>query len=213
MAFNKGNLGVSFRPGGARLARMVWIIALLCMGLVGLAGYRRGPICAVFSLFGLFFGLLLARPLSPLASYLLPIMGLDHPLWQLFVPGFLAFLAVLIIFKIVGGVLHGKMTRYFKYQKDERLYFRWERLYNRLGFCAGLLNGAVGDYTFACRLRDTDKIASTQFLLPPTPNVETCFSMVGAPHRGHVSGCRLPMTSASKRCPHAVQRYSNSGMA
>ena len=122
---------------------MVWIIALLCMGLAGLAGCRRGPICAVFSLLGLLFGLLLARPLSPLADRLLPILGLQHPLWQLFVPGVIAFLAVLLIFKIVGSVLHGKMTRYFKYQKDERLYFRWERLYNRLGFCVGLLNGAV----------------------------------------------------------------------
>ena len=134
---------VSFRPGGARLAGMVWIIALLCMGLVGLAGCRRGPICAAFSLFGLWLGLLLARPLSPLASHLLPILGLHHPLWQLFMPGAIAFLAVLILFKIVGSVLHGKMTRYFKYQKDERLYFRWERLYNRLGFCVGVLNGAV----------------------------------------------------------------------
>lgn len=122
---------------------MVWMIALLCMGLAGLAGHYRGPICAAFSLLGLLFGLLLARPLSPLASHLLPILGLHHPLWQLFVPGVIAFLGVLIIFKIVGNVLHGKMTRYFKYQKDERLYFRWERLYNRLGFCAGLLNGAV----------------------------------------------------------------------
>ena len=122
---------------------MVWIIALLCMGLVGLAGSRRGPICAAFSLLGLLFGLLLARPLSPLAGHLLPILGLHHPLWQLFMPGVIAFLSVLILFKIVGGVLHGKMTRYFKYQKDERLYFRWERFYNRLGFCVGILNGAV----------------------------------------------------------------------
>ena len=136
-------LSVSFRPGRARLARMVWIIALLCMGLIGLAGYRRGPICAAFSLLGLLFGLLLARPLSPLAGRLLPVLGLHHPLWQLFMPGVIAFLAVLIIFKIVGSVLHGKMTLHFKYQKDERLYFRWERLYNRLGFCVGVLNGAV----------------------------------------------------------------------
>ena len=57
-------LSVSFRPARAKLARMVWIIALLCMGLVGLAGCRRGPICAVFSLLGLLFGLLLARPLT-----------------------------------------------------------------------------------------------------------------------------------------------------
>ena len=34
-----------------------------------------------------------------------------------------------------------------------------------------MLDGAVNDYTFACRLRDTGEIVSTQFLLPPVPNV------------------------------------------
>ena len=34
-----------------------------------------------------------------------------------------------------------------------------------------MLNGAVSDYTFACRLRGGGEIVSTQFLLPVTPNV------------------------------------------
>ena len=34
-----------------------------------------------------------------------------------------------------------------------------------------MLNGAVQDYTFACRVRDDQSIISTQFLLPVTPNV------------------------------------------
>ena len=34
-----------------------------------------------------------------------------------------------------------------------------------------MLNGAVSDYTFACRLRGRGEIVSTQFLLPVTPNV------------------------------------------
>jgi hypothetical protein len=34
-----------------------------------------------------------------------------------------------------------------------------------------MLNGAVADYTFAARLRGTSQILSTQFLLPPNPNV------------------------------------------
>lgn len=33
-----------------------------------------------------------------------------------------------------------------------------------------MLNGAVGDFTFAARLRDVSGVASTQFLLPPEPN-------------------------------------------
>lgn len=34
-----------------------------------------------------------------------------------------------------------------------------------------MLNGAVGDFTCAVRLRDPDEIVSTLFYLPPTPNV------------------------------------------
>lgn len=79
----------------------------------------------------------------PWPAILLPFLGLHHPLWQFFVPIAIAFLAVLAIFKIVGNVLHQKITIHFKYQKDEHLFFRWERLYNRLGFCVGLINGAV----------------------------------------------------------------------
>jgi hypothetical protein len=39
-----------------------------------------------------------------------------------------------------------------------------------------MLNGVTADYTFAARLRGSDRIESTQFLLPPTPNVaySTC---------------------------------------
>lgn len=33
-----------------------------------------------------------------------------------------------------------------------------------------MLNGAVGDFTFAARLRDVSEVASSQFLLPPGPN-------------------------------------------
>ncbi|MCY3758977.1 MAG: hypothetical protein OXG96_14755, partial [Acidobacteria bacterium] len=33
-----------------------------------------------------------------------------------------------------------------------------------------MLNGAVGDFTFAARLGDVSEVASTQFLLPPGPN-------------------------------------------
>ncbi len=122
---------------------MVWLIAIVCLGLVGLAGYYSGPIRAGFSLLGLFFGVVLAGPLSPLTKHLLPLLGLVHPLWQFFVPQALAFLIVLIIFLIAGSVLHRKLSVHFKYKVDEKKLISWERLYSRLGFCVGLLNGAV----------------------------------------------------------------------
>jgi hypothetical protein len=122
---------------------MVWLIAFACLGLVGLTGYYSGPIRASFSLAGLFFGAILARPLSPLTKHLLPLLGLEHPLWQFFIPQALAFLIVLIIFTIAGTVVHRKLTHHFKYKVEEKKLLRWERLYSRLGFCVGLLNGAI----------------------------------------------------------------------
>jgi hypothetical protein len=122
---------------------MVWLIAFACLGLVGVTGYYSGPIRAAFSLIGLFFGAVLAGPLSPLTKHLLPLLGLSHPLWQLFVPQALAFLIVLLIFIIGGGVAHRKLSHYFKYKADKKSLICWERLYCRLGFCVGLLNGAV----------------------------------------------------------------------
>jgi hypothetical protein len=123
---------------------MVWFIALLCLGLVGVTGYYTGPVRAGFSFLGLVLGALLAGPLSPLTRHLLPLFGLKHPAWGLFVPQAIAFLAVLIIFKIAGHVLHEKISVYFKYKvTDERKLISWRRLYSRLGLCVGLLNGAV----------------------------------------------------------------------
>ncbi|HEV7927899.1 MAG TPA: CvpA family protein [Verrucomicrobiae bacterium] len=121
---------------------MVWIIAFLCLGLVGAAGYYQGPVRAAFSFFGLLFGTLLAGPLSPLTKRLLPLVGLDHPAWRIFAPQVLAFLIVLIIFKIAGQVVHQKIAVHFKYKVSDQLLYRWQRVYARVGCCVGLLNGA-----------------------------------------------------------------------
>jgi len=92
---------------------MVWLIAIVCLGLIGLSGYYSGPIRASFSLVGLFFGVVLAKPLSPLTRHLLPMLGLKHPVWQLFVPQTLAFLIVWIIFIIAGSMVHRKLSVHF----------------------------------------------------------------------------------------------------
>ena len=120
---------------------MVWIIALLCMGLVGAAGYYQGPIRAAFSFFGLLFGTFLAGPLSNLTKHLLPLLGFHHPAWNFFAPQILAFLIVLLIFKIAGQVVHQKVAIYFKYKVDDKSLYRWQRVYSRVGLSVGLLNG------------------------------------------------------------------------
>lgn len=122
---------------------MLWIIALLCLALVGAMGFYQGPVRVACSLLGLIFGSFLAVPLSPLTKKLLPLFGLQNPAWALFMPALIAFLVVLIAFKILGNVLHRKLNIFYKYKKDEKSYFRWKRCYSRLGLCLGLVNGAV----------------------------------------------------------------------
>jgi len=121
---------------------MVWIILLLCLGLVGAAGYYQGPVRAGFAFFGLLFGTMLAGPLSPLTQRVLELIGFHHPAWNIFAPQVLAFLIVLTIFKIAGQVAHQKVAVYFKYKVDDKTLYRWQRVYARLGACVGLLNGA-----------------------------------------------------------------------
>jgi len=122
---------------------MVWIIAFLCLGLAGAAGYYQGPVRAAFSFLGLVFGVALAVPLSPLTSRLLPLLGLHHQAWQTFAPQVLAFLIVLTIFKICGHVAHRKIAVFFKYKVDDKTLYRWQRVYSRLGLSVGLLNGST----------------------------------------------------------------------
>lgn len=122
---------------------MVWLIAFLCLGIVGALGYHQGPVRAAFSFLGIVFGAALAGPLSPLTKHLLPLIGLSHPAWQVFVPQAIAFLMVLIIFKIAGQVLHSKLAVHYKYKVDDRTRINWERMYSRVGMCVGFLNGTA----------------------------------------------------------------------
>ena len=68
----------------------------------------------------------------------------------------------------------------------------------RDGFRATLLmlNGATQDYTFACRLRGKTRPLSTQFLLPPTPNVTYSYCLMRAVEQMLVTG----------KAPYPVER-------
>jgi hypothetical protein len=122
---------------------MVWLIALACLGMVGAAGYYHGAVRGVSVFLGIVFGAILAGPLAILTKHLLPLVGLVHPVWGLFIPEVFALLLVLIIFMVAGEVLHQKVAFYFKYKSDDKARLAWQRMYSRVGFCVGLLNGAV----------------------------------------------------------------------
>jgi hypothetical protein len=122
---------------------MVWLIALVCMGLFALAGYFQGPVRGGFCFFGLVFGVALAGLLSALTKHLLPLVGLVHPIWGIFVPQTIAFVLVVVIFMVAGEVLHQKIAFVFKYKVDDKTHLSWERMYSCVGFSIGFVNGAI----------------------------------------------------------------------
>lgn len=122
---------------------MVWLIALVCLGVAGASGTLAGPIRGGFSLIGFLCGAILAGPISPLTKKLLPMLGLEHPIWQLFIPQALAFVIVVAVFIIVGSVVHRRVNVHFKYKEDERKLAKWNRLFRSTGLCIGLANGTI----------------------------------------------------------------------
>lgn len=122
---------------------IIWLTALLLLGLLALAGYYLGVIRVAISLVGLFFAGVLAMPLSPIVKPLLPMVGLKHPIWSQIVPPLAVFIIVMIVFKIIALMVHRKVDVFFKYKVDDKVRLKWERLSQRLGMCLGLVNGAV----------------------------------------------------------------------
>lgn len=126
---------------------MIWILAVLCIGGASLAGFYQGPIRAGFTLAGLGSATLLASPLSPLFHKLLNALGIKHPIPANAVPPILAFLTVVIIFKIIGETVQRKVLVNQKYNEDDARYYLWERMFQRVGISLGAFCGAI--YFFA----------------------------------------------------------------
>lgn len=122
---------------------IIWLTALFLMGLLALVGYYQGVIRVAVSLLGLFVAAALAMPISPVLNPLLPLVGLKHPFWREIIPPAVIFILVMIAFKVVGHVIHRKVDVFYKYKKDDKSRFKWERLNRRLGLSLGLANGAV----------------------------------------------------------------------
>ncbi len=122
---------------------IIWIIALLLLGALGMVGFYQGAIRVAFSLAGILLGTLLAGPLSSLLKPLFPVLGFKNPLWAWLLAPFIIFLVILIVFKLVAMNVHRKVDVYYKYKAGDLKGALWERLNQRLGLCLGLVNGAI----------------------------------------------------------------------
>jgi uncharacterized membrane protein required for colicin V production len=122
---------------------ILWILALVFMGVVGLVGYYQGAIRAAFSLVGLLVAASVARPLGHLIEPLVAMTGIKQPVVLSFLAPAIAFLIVLVIFKAVAMAVHKKVETYYKYADSDTRRQLFERLNTRLGVAVGVVNGVI----------------------------------------------------------------------
>lgn len=121
---------------------MIWIVALVIVGLAAVAGYHAGLVRVVFSFLGILCGALLASTLSPLGRTLVR-MAASHPFIIQASGPVVAFLLVLVAFKILGHVANQKVEFFFKYKKQDEERYRWEHLSEKCGLALGVVNGVL----------------------------------------------------------------------
>lgn len=122
---------------------LLWIFAILLMAVIGLIGFYQGAIRVGFSLVGLILAAFLAIPLAFLFKWILPVLGLKHPVLVAFIAPALVYLLILVIFKATAVAVHKKVDAYYKYKASDTQRSLWERLNQRLGVCLGLANAVV----------------------------------------------------------------------
>ena len=121
----------------------IWILAILLMAAVALAGWRQGAIRAAFAFGGIIFAALLAVPLGRLLHPLLPHLGATNPVTAWALAPVAGFILASIPLKIVAHKVHQRVEHFYKYDAGELRLALWTRLTARLGICIGLMNGAA----------------------------------------------------------------------
>ena len=121
----------------------IWILALVLMAASIALGHKLGAINASFTFVGIIFGALLASPLGGIFKHLLPHIGISNPTSVWAISPIVAFLLVMILFRVAGHFVHRKVEVFYKYKAGDLRLALWERLNARLGACIGTLNGTA----------------------------------------------------------------------
>ena len=121
----------------------IWILALVLLAAGAGLGLRQGAIRTAISFVGIVSAVLFAGILGNLIKPLWPHVGIQNPtlIWAL--APLVAFIIVLILFKVAGFFVHRKVYLFYKYKAGDLRMALWERLNSRLGLCLGLLNGTA----------------------------------------------------------------------
>jgi hypothetical protein len=128
---------------------ILWVLAVLFVGVVALVGYYQGGVRAAFSLMGLLIAISVAQPLGGVLKPLVAMTGLKQPIVLSFVGPAVAFILVLAVFKIIAFAIHQKLEVYYKHKESDTKRQLFERLNSRLGIAVGAANGVVYFFIFA----------------------------------------------------------------
>ena len=123
----------------------IWILALLCVGIAGYAGFARGVIRVAMSLVGILAGLIFAPIFGPMLAPVMRKMISNALLADALSP-FVVFLIIIIVFKLLAQAFHTKVEVYFKYKESDTRLLHWERVVARMGAGLGVLNGTLYFY-------------------------------------------------------------------
>jgi hypothetical protein len=121
----------------------IWILAMLLLAILALAGWRQGGILAAFTFGGILLGALLAGLVGKLLHPLLPHLGASDPLMAWALAPICGFILVSIVVTSFGFKVHREVEVYYKHKAGELRNAMWQRLNTRLGICVGVLNGAA----------------------------------------------------------------------
>lgn len=121
----------------------IWMIALVVAASVAIVGFYQGALRASFSFVGLLLAAMLASPLGSLLKSIVPIFGVKNPVTIAFVAPVLAFVLVLVLFKLAAVAAHKKVEAWYKYKGSDTERMLWERMNARLGIPMGLANGII----------------------------------------------------------------------
>ena len=120
----------------------IWILAVLLMVAVALAGWRQGAIRAAFAFVGILLAAVLAAPLGRLLHpLLLHVVSGPFTAWAL--APVVGFIVGSIPLKVASQYVHRRAEYFYKYKAGDLRLALWARLNSRLGICIGLLNGAT----------------------------------------------------------------------
>ena len=121
----------------------IWLLAVFLFAVVGSSGYQQGALRMLITFFGAIVAAFLAVPLAPYVRPLVPMIGLDNPLWVVVLPPMIVFIAISIAVTSFAQFIHLKFSVLFKYKRKESEYFRWERMNSRVGIAIGLLTSML----------------------------------------------------------------------